>query len=78
MGLRSSASSGVRLAVALALRDCLYFDVLCRPGLADLCRILSSGGYLPVARYAIRSQCTNLHKLASPCACGNHIPDIHS
>ena len=43
MGLRSSASSGVRLAVALALRDCLYFDVLCRPGLADLCRILSSG-----------------------------------
>ena len=34
---------GVREALAAALRDCLYFDALCQPGLADLARILSTG-----------------------------------
>lgn len=41
--LRSNADASVRLAVAVALQDCLYFDALCQPGLPDLCRVLASG-----------------------------------
>ena len=66
-GLRSSTSSSVRLAVALALRECLYFDGLCRPGLADLCCVLSSGDSAGSSRTPRRPSIDALISDHSPC-----------